>query len=293
MWLQMVSWFSANHLFVSSLDHKGLSSRAGCSCSCSPSLIRIVSSDPDPPLLLTIGKQSELEGISCCLPPGLDNPPSAINILSPTLTHVWRECKLEKTFDMLLQFSGHFNPWLLPGRFPSMALTSPPCPDIALIVSWHTRHCVPHCDQTPFRIVRTEQQMLQAFSKEPTHWPAAASQSARESKKREKNLLLGGFVPFKVCTLAGADSHVPELESSTLSTRSAVFHQDCQEHPPRYQPSVIRFAPREKKWKMWKSLPPAPFHFLQINKWFSACQNHSEVLKHILQKGWGDIWKRP
>ena len=106
--------------------------------------------------------------------------------------------------------------------------------------------------------------MLQAFSKEPTHWPAAASQSARESKKREKNLLLGGFVPFKVCTLAGADSH--ELGSSTLSTRSAVFHQDCQEHPPRYQPSVIRFAPREKKWKMWKSLPPAPFHFLQINK---------------------------
>ena len=148
---------------------------------------------PDPPLLLTIGKQSELEGISCCLPPGLDNPPSAINILSPTLTHVWRECKLEKTFDMLLQFSGHFNPWLLPGRFPSMALTSSPCPDIALIVSWHTRHCVPHCDQTPFRIVRTEQQMLQAFSKEPTHWPAAASQSARESKKEGKEPFVGGF----------------------------------------------------------------------------------------------------
>ena len=80
-----------------------------------------------PLLILAIGKQSELDGISSCLPPGLNTPPSCHN---PQTFGKNRNLRL----DMLLPFSTRFNPLLLPSRFPSMTLTSSPSPNIAGIV---------------------------------------------------------------------------------------------------------------------------------------------------------------
>ena len=100
-------------------------------------------------------------------------------------------------------------------------------------MGWHTQHCVPHCDQTPFRIVRVGPADAASFLKgadslascpqHPTHW-------REEGKKGQKNLSLD-FAAFQsLYSLLGTASHI--LNSG--STTPPPSHQDCHEHPPTY-----------------------------------------------------------
>ena len=103
-------------------------------------------------------------------------------------------------FDKLahcLPFSSHFNPWLVPGRLPSMALTR-----------WHSCHCggtYPTLWPNPLPHCQLRRQMLPPFSKAPPPSTAAGSPIQR-GEGGEKTFRWVSF-PFKVsCARFGAAS---------------------------------------------------------------------------------------